>query len=169
MKGLQRVNVEGPFGAPCQRFYQYDHAIVIATGIGITPSSAILDGLRRDPNHAWAWEKERAQRSAARLGIAYYGRLPRYVYFYWAAPDRDTYRWFSQMFRDAAVADYNQLTHFRLKMYVAKPTSDEDEDKGKADLEGLQAPNLEAEMHLGGRNLRSCSRDIIKRCATWPT
>lgn len=73
------------------------------------------------------------------------------------------------MFRDATAADYNQLIHFRLKLYVTKQTSDEDEDKGKADLEGLQAPNLEAEMHLGGRNLRSCSRDIIKRCATWPT
>lgn len=69
LKGLQRVHVDGPFGAPCQWFYQYDHAIVVATGIGITPSSAILDELRRDSNHAWAWEKERAQRSAARLYI----------------------------------------------------------------------------------------------------
>lgn len=63
------------------------------------------------------------------------------------------------MFHDAAAADYNQLIHFRLKMYVTKPTSEEDENKGKAELEGLHAPNLEAEMHLG----RSEFKDLLSR------
>jgi len=36
------IGIDGPFGAPAQRFFDCDRAIVIASGIGITPFSAIL-------------------------------------------------------------------------------------------------------------------------------
>lgn len=62
-----RVGIDGPFGAPAQRFYDYDHSIIIGGGIGITPFSAILTDLeehyteRRDP-----WEQRRHSRSISR-------------------------------------------------------------------------------------------------------
>jgi predicted ferric reductase len=40
-----RVGIDGPFGAPAQRFYDYSHSIIIGGGIGITPFSAILADL----------------------------------------------------------------------------------------------------------------------------
>lgn len=64
-----RVGIDGPFGAPAQRFYDYDHSIIIGGGIGITPFSAILTDLeehytgRKDP-----WEQRRRSRSLSRPG-----------------------------------------------------------------------------------------------------
>lgn len=59
-----RVGIDGPFGAPAQRFYDYTHSIIIGGGIGITPFSAILADLEdhftglSDP-----WEERRQSRS----------------------------------------------------------------------------------------------------------
>ncbi|EMC91977.1 hypothetical protein BAUCODRAFT_117170 [Baudoinia panamericana UAMH 10762] len=61
------VGADGPFGAPAQRFYDYDYAIVVGGGIGITPFAAILTDLeqhedeRRDP-----WAERRRSRSLSR-------------------------------------------------------------------------------------------------------
>ncbi|KAM7199620.1 superoxide-generating NADPH oxidase heavy chain subunit C [Rhypophila sp. PSN 637] len=48
------VGINGPFGAPAQRFYDYDHAIIVGSGIGVTPFSGILSDLqaRDDALHA---------------------------------------------------------------------------------------------------------------------
>lgn len=55
-----RVGIDGPFGAPAQRFYDYDCSIIVGGGIGITPFSAILTNLeenfqdKKDP-----WDQRR--------------------------------------------------------------------------------------------------------------
>ncbi|CAK1365737.1 unnamed protein product [Cercospora beticola] len=62
-----KVGLDGPFGAPAQRFYDYDYSIIVGGGIGITPFSAILTDLeesfkeRRDP-----WESRRSSTSMSR-------------------------------------------------------------------------------------------------------
>ena len=43
-----KVGVDGPFGAPAQRFYTYDKAIIVGAGIGVTPFSAILTDLEEN-------------------------------------------------------------------------------------------------------------------------
>lgn len=43
-----RVGIDGPFGAPAQRFYTYDKAIIVGAGIGVTPFSAILTDLEEN-------------------------------------------------------------------------------------------------------------------------
>lgn len=43
-----KVGIDGPFGAPAQRFYTYDKAIIIGAGIGVTPFSAILTDLEEN-------------------------------------------------------------------------------------------------------------------------
>lgn len=37
-----KVSVNGPFGAPAQRFYDFNHSVIIGAGIGVTPFSGIL-------------------------------------------------------------------------------------------------------------------------------
>lgn len=41
------VAINGPFGAPAQRFFDFEYSIIIGAGIGITPFSAILVDLQR--------------------------------------------------------------------------------------------------------------------------
>ena len=40
------VGINGPFGAPAQRFYSYQRTIIVGAGIGVTPFSAILADLQ---------------------------------------------------------------------------------------------------------------------------
>ncbi|KAH9832721.1 NADPH oxidase homolog-like protein 1 [Teratosphaeria destructans] len=42
-----KVGIDGPFGAPAQRFYDFDRAIIIGAGVGITPFSAIVTDMER--------------------------------------------------------------------------------------------------------------------------
>lgn len=43
--GAIKIGLDGPYGAPAQRFYDYDYSIIVGGGIGITPFSAILTDL----------------------------------------------------------------------------------------------------------------------------
>ncbi|KAF4460420.1 Superoxide-generating NADPH oxidase heavy chain subunit C [Fusarium albosuccineum] len=40
------VGINGPFGAPAQRFYDFSHSVIIGAGIGVTPFSGILADLQ---------------------------------------------------------------------------------------------------------------------------
>jgi dual oxidase len=40
------IGINGPFGAPAQRFYDFTHTIVVGAGIGITPFSGVLADLQ---------------------------------------------------------------------------------------------------------------------------
>ncbi|OLN85589.1 Superoxide-generating NADPH oxidase heavy chain subunit C [Colletotrichum chlorophyti] len=55
------VGINGPFGAPAQRFYDFSHSIIVGSGIGVTPFSGILadlqareDELHGGPDHSGA-------------------------------------------------------------------------------------------------------------------
>lgn len=41
-----KVCIDGPFGAPAQRFYEFDQSIILGSGIGVTPFSGILTDLQ---------------------------------------------------------------------------------------------------------------------------
>jgi dual oxidase len=51
---LGYVGIDGPFGAPAQRFYDFDQAIIVGAGIGITPFSGILTDLQTREDHRWS-------------------------------------------------------------------------------------------------------------------
>ena len=58
------VGVDGPFGAPAQRFYEFDRSIIIGAGIGVTPFSAILCDFQRQLNeHKDPWARKARSRS----------------------------------------------------------------------------------------------------------
>lgn len=42
------VGINGPFGAPAQRFYDFSHTLIIGAGIGVTPFSGILADLQHN-------------------------------------------------------------------------------------------------------------------------
>ncbi|KFY58056.1 hypothetical protein V497_05107 [Pseudogymnoascus sp. VKM F-4516 (FW-969)] len=45
-QSLRCVGIDGPFGAPAQRFYEFDHSLIIGSGIGVTPFSGILKDMQ---------------------------------------------------------------------------------------------------------------------------
>jgi respiratory burst oxidase len=56
------IGLDGPFGAPAQRFYDYDYSIIVGGGIGITPFSAILTDLEESyKEQSDPWERRRSR------------------------------------------------------------------------------------------------------------
>ncbi|KAF4553416.1 Ferric reductase NAD-binding domain-containing protein 1 [Elsinoe fawcettii] len=51
---LNYVGIDGPYGAPAQRFYDFDQTIIVGAGIGVTPFSGILNDLQHREDHRWA-------------------------------------------------------------------------------------------------------------------
>lgn len=66
-----RVGLDGPFGAPAQRFYDFDRSIIVGAGIGVTPFSAILTDIEQRFNgdgDPWALSRRKSiSRSLSRL------------------------------------------------------------------------------------------------------
>lgn len=50
---LKYVGIDGPYGAPAQRFYDFDQTIIVGAGIGVTPFSGILNDLQQREDHRW--------------------------------------------------------------------------------------------------------------------
>lgn len=67
MEGAIKVGIDGPFGAPAQRFYDFDKSIIVGSGIGITPFSAIVTDLEQDLSREQdPWTKSRRGSSVGR-------------------------------------------------------------------------------------------------------
>lgn len=54
LKDLSSVRISGPFGAPAQRFYDFEQTVVVGAGIGITPFSGLLNDLQTREDHRWS-------------------------------------------------------------------------------------------------------------------
>lgn len=55
---LKYVSIDGPFGAPAQRFYDFDQTIIVGAGIGVTPFSGILNDLQTREDHDWVARRD---------------------------------------------------------------------------------------------------------------
>jgi len=42
---LLEINIDGPFGSPSSNIYRAEHAVLISTGIGVTPFASILQSI----------------------------------------------------------------------------------------------------------------------------
>lgn len=45
IKSPLKIFIDGPFGAPASNIFRAEHAVLIATGIGVTPFSSILQSI----------------------------------------------------------------------------------------------------------------------------
>ncbi|ORY85106.1 FAD-binding domain-domain-containing protein [Protomyces lactucae-debilis] len=46
-ENLRFVGLDGPYGAPAQRFYDFERSVLIGSGVGVTPFSSILMNLEK--------------------------------------------------------------------------------------------------------------------------
>ena len=42
---MMQIFIDGPYGAPASDIFRAEHAVLIATGIGVTPFSSILQSI----------------------------------------------------------------------------------------------------------------------------
>ncbi len=42
---MLEIHLDGPFGAPASNIFKAEHAVLVATGIGVTPFSSILQSI----------------------------------------------------------------------------------------------------------------------------
>ena len=71
---FQQILVDGPFGAPASDIFRAEHAVLICTGIGVTPFSAILQSImyryndirRRCPGCKLRWNEDMSSHSSTK-------------------------------------------------------------------------------------------------------
>ena len=94
------IGIDGPFGAPAQRFYHFDQSVIVGSGIGVTPFSGILTDLQTRADLRW---KNSSNSSRARPisteRVKNEGSMDTYrtVDFHWIVKDRNHLLWFSDL------------------------------------------------------------------------
>lgn len=97
MRPPLKVFIDGPYGAPSSAvFRDVDHAILVATGIGVTPFASILQSImyrywearRQCPNCAHTWSEDLHLTSDFSL---------RKVDFFWINKEQSSFEWFLQL------------------------------------------------------------------------
>ncbi|XP_065083543.1 NADPH oxidase 5 [Ochlerotatus camptorhynchus] len=86
------IYIDGPYGAPSSHIFQAQHAILIATGIGVTPFASILQSIM---HRYW-----KARHCCPRCNYEWSSEIPptimnlRKVDFFWINRDQRSFEWF---------------------------------------------------------------------------
>ncbi|KAK0102425.1 hypothetical protein ONS95_006045 [Cadophora gregata] len=118
-----QIGVDGPFGAPAQRFYDFDQAIVLGSGIGVTPFSGILADMQARDEHLHTHGHSDANSEENEKGPVGYrkGRFRR-VDFHWIVKDRNYLLWFSdllnQVSRSASLHEHDPHPHLDVNIFT---------------------------------------------------
>jgi dual oxidase len=96
------VGIDGPFGAPAQRFYNFDQSIILGSGIGVTPFSGILTDLQAQEDHQRESEppvRRNNLESTSSKKPSVIPNLSKYrrVDFHWIVKDKNYLLWFSDL------------------------------------------------------------------------
>lgn len=98
--------VDGPFGSPAERFSEFDRAIVIGTGIGITPYIGILHSRISDGSH-----NNRICNGCPKKKVVKLGQI---VDFHWVAREASMFSWFASLLNHLSSVD----TDVRISTYL---------------------------------------------------
>ncbi len=130
---LKYVGIDGPFGAPAQRFYHFDQSIVVGAGIGVTPFSGILNDLQRREDEGWKTtgspqltdkSKPETVQSTTRVVNDIDLQIYRRVDFHWVVRDKNYLLWFSDLLNRISSGEHNPNLDIRLRNYLTKKRKD---------------------------------------------
>lgn len=109
-----KIGLDGPFGAPAQRFYDFEYSMVFGAGIGITPFSGILTDLQTH-------ELERSRSKEEHDDPSPY-QDHRRVDFHWMVRDKNYLLWFSELLNEVSRAQNLDDSHLdiRIQTYVTQ-------------------------------------------------
>ncbi len=108
------VFVDGPHGAPSSAIFAAEHAVLVATGIGVTPFAAILKSImyrywqskNTCPRCSYRWSDGLSQGPGFRL---------RKVDFVWINREQRTFEWFLQLLSQLEMQQAEQLESSNVK------------------------------------------------------
>lgn len=127
-----RIAINGPFGAPAQRFHDFTHTLVVGAGIGITPFAGILADLQTRAERARC-QKRLASDISGESSLAeddddYEGDRRVVVDFHWLVHDRNALLWFSDLLNTVSRSQARRETRSRLDIrmhtHVTKTRAD---------------------------------------------
>ncbi|XP_023324717.1 NADPH oxidase 5 isoform X3 [Eurytemora carolleeae] len=95
LKQSIQIYVDGPFGSPSSNIYRAEHAVLIGTGIGITPFASILQSImkrykqvkRMCPNCDYTWSDDM---TTLMVNL-------KKVDFFWINRDQTSFEWFVKL------------------------------------------------------------------------
>ncbi|XP_043282159.1 NADPH oxidase 5 [Venturia canescens] len=114
------ILLAGPYGAPSSHIFQAQHAVLIATGIGVTPFASIL----RSIMHRY-WK---ARHTCPKCQFSWASEIPptvmnlRKVDFFWINRDQHSFEWFvnllSQLEMEQAELGVTMERFLEMHMYI---------------------------------------------------
>ncbi|KAK4443682.1 PaNox3 NADPH oxidase encoded by the PaNox3 protein [Podospora aff. communis PSN243] len=130
-----QIGINGPFGAPAQRFYDFSHSIVVGSGIGVTPFSGILVDLQeKDDKEQNAPAIEKARQTTQPRDTLMEGgsgdRHPstfapdyRRIDFHWTVRDRNSLLWLSDLLNRVSQsqqwhAEHDEQAHLDIRIHT---------------------------------------------------
>jgi len=114
------IFVDGPFGSPSSNIYRAEHAVLIGTGIGITPFASILQSIMHRywsskttcPQCSYSWTSE---------DMTNMFNLKK-VDFFWINRDHTSFEWFVNLLSQLEIEQQEQGGHMNrfldMHMYV---------------------------------------------------
>lgn len=136
---LKYIGVDGPYGAPAQRFYDFDQTIIVGSGIGVTPFSGILNDLQTREDHAWTRHRDSTSTNESNALQDQHSHTPEYsnvgdrsidlnlyrrVDFHWILRERHYIDWFSSLLNKISQGEHNPNLDIRLYNWVTKKRKD---------------------------------------------
>ncbi|KAK3200955.1 hypothetical protein GRF29_213g510364 [Pseudopithomyces chartarum] len=119
-----KIGIDGPFGAPAQRFYDFEYSMVFGAGIGVTPFSGILTDLQE---HELERSDSSGSESQSRENMTaqpspYEGH--KRVDFHWMVRDKNDLLWFSDLLnevtRSSEKTESRSNLDIRIQTYVTQ-------------------------------------------------
>ncbi|KAK9765605.1 hypothetical protein K7432_005925 [Basidiobolus ranarum] len=133
---LPRVMIDGPFGSASEDVFNYEVAVLVGAGIGVTPFASVLKSI---------WYRVNYPMKATRL---------RKVYFFWICRDKEAFEWFQDLLKAIEEEDIEQFIEIHtyltggLKPDEVRNVIINDEEGYQDALTGLRSPT-----HYGRPNL----------------
>ncbi len=132
-----QIDLDGPFGAPASNIFRASHAVLIATGIGVTPFSSILQSImyrylasrQQCPSCGHKYHNEGGGGGRGGGGRMFSLRK---VDFFWINRDQKSFEWFvslldnveKELTKDGCADDRGRFLSFHLYITGALQSSD---------------------------------------------
>ncbi|KAI8358699.1 NADPH oxidase [Mortierella sp. GBAus27b] len=113
---LPRVLIDGPYGSPSEDAFNYEIAVLVGAGIGVTPFASVL-------KHIWYSVMQPTKIITLRK-----------VYFFWVCRDRDAFEWFQDLL--IALEEQNLSDFLEIRSYLTGELDMRDRDA----ITGLRSP-----------------------------